>query len=543
MMTTTKVPTVPATSPLADEPQPRSRVGAAELVMRALRNFAGETLLIDDAGSVTYAQFADRAFRGADALRSLGVSAGEPVGLVAANVRGFSEVEYAAVLGGFVRCAEVPRLHPAEVAGMLATAGARVAVVQPDWVEKLECVRDRIPTLEHIVTLGPATADARAWDDLLAAASPEPPATLPQADDDAWVVFTSGTTGEPKGVTFTHGGLANMCRNYHGEVADLDETDVLIHAAPLGHLSGCLFLASMVRGGAQVLMPAFDGRDLLEAVARHRATFLVAVPTMLYALTDLAAELQTDTSSVRRILYGASPMMPDRLVRAIEVFGDVFVQAYGLSEVPAPITLLRVAAHRFDPDGPPPERLRSAGRPIAGAEVRIVDDERREVAPGEVGEIALRADVRMRGYWNRPDLTAAVLDDEGWMYTGDVGRIDEEGYVYIVDRKKDMIVSGGFNVFPTEVEAVISALPGVLEVAVVGAPDDKWGEAIVAVVVLRAGAALTAEDVVAGCREQLAGYKTPKRVEFWDEIPKSPRGKPLRREVRDSFWQDAGRRI
>ncbi|WP_354701593.1 Long-chain-fatty-acid--CoA ligase [Paraconexibacter sp. AEG42_29] len=543
MSTTERIPTVPADSPLALEPAARSRMSVGTLIARALDNFGSETLLIDEDGSVTYAEFRDRVLRGASALKGLGVVHGEPVGLVAANTRGFCEVEYASVLSGFVRCAEVPRLHPTEVAGMFAAAGVRVAVVQPDWVQKLTAVRDRIPTLEHIVTLGPAVDGAAAWDDLLAAAQPEPITDLPAAEDDAWLVFSSGTTGEPKGIVLTHGGLANMVRNIHGEVGELDETDVLVHAAPLGHMSGCLFVASMIRGGAQLLMSSFDGTSLLQAVERHRVTWMIAVPTMLVQLTDLAEELDLDTSSLRRIMYGASPMMPDRLVRAIAVFGDIFVQAYGLSEVPMPMTLLRVSAHRFDPALPPPQRLKSAGRPVVGVELEVVDEQRQPLPRGSVGEIAIRSDVRMRGYWNRPELTAEVLSDDGWFYTGDVGRFDEEGYLYIVDRKKDMIVSGGFNVYPNEVEQAISALPGVLEVAVVGAPDDRWGEAIVAVVVPRPGVTLVPDAIIAGCREQIAGYKCPKSVEVWDEIPKSPRGKPLRRAVRDRFWQDAGRSI
>ena len=525
------------------EPQPRSRMALATVISRALEDFATRTLLIDDDGTVTYREFRDRAHRGANALRALGLRPGELVGIVAANVRGFCEVEYSALLGGFVRCAEVPRLHPNEVAACFATGEVRVAAVQPDWVEKLQAVSDRIPTLEHIVTLGEARAGVPSWDDILAIASPEPPATLPAADDDAWVLFTSGTTGETKGVTLTHGGLANMVRNIHADIGDMDETDVVVHSAPLGHLSGCLFVASLVRGGAQLLMPAFDGRSLLSAVERHRMTWMIAVPTMLNQLTDLALQMGPDTSSLRRILYGASPMMPDRLGKAIKAFGNVLVQAYGLSEVPMPLTVLRQSAHRFDESGPPPARLLSAGRPVTGVELRVVDNERVPLPRGELGEIAVRTDVRMRGYWNRPELTAAAFDADGWFYTGDMGRLDAEGYLHIVDRKKDMILSGGFNVSPTEVEQILSAIPGVLEVTVVGVPDDTWGEAVTAVVVARPGAQLTEAAVIGASREQLAHYKSPKRVEFWDELPKTATGKLMRRSVRDHFWRDSGRSI
>ncbi|MDI9933238.1 AMP-binding protein [Rhodococcus sp. IEGM 1354] len=517
-----------------------SRVTAADLIQRALVNHRHKTALIQGDRRVTYAEFGDRIHRAVNALDALGVRPGEPVGLVAGNIIEFLEVDFACLMGGYVRCAETPRLHPNELIGIFASASIRVVIVEESYLERFETVAAKIPTLEKIVVIGNST-DHTSWDDLLQAASATPPEATPTAGTDGWLIYSSGTTGEPKGSTLTQGSIVGFTRNVLAEICSLDETDVLLHSAPLGHFSGCLAFASLYRGGTQVLLPNFDAEQLLRTVAEHHVTHTVLVPTMLATLTNTARTLGIDVSSLEYMIYGASSIALSQLTAAIETFGNVLVQVYGLTENPMPVTVLPRRAHIFDPDGPAPQRLRSAGRPVAAVEVRLVDDDRHDVPTGSRGEIALRADVRMHGYWGRPDLTAAVFDDDGWFYTGDVGQFDEDGYLYMVDRKKDMIVTGGFNVYPTEVENVIDTVPGVSEVAVVGLPDEQWGEAVTAVVVAdRTAENLTAADVIAAVRAQLAGYKCPKRVEFVDELPKSSRGKVLRRRLREQFSEHPG---
>ncbi|MEU1551058.1 AMP-binding protein [Nocardia sp. NPDC005745] len=524
----------------AEATVPPSHVTAAELIRRALIRHPHQTALIQGERRLTYEQFGDRIFRAAGALHTLGVRPGEPVGLIAGNIIEFLDVDFACLIGGYVRCAEMPRLHPNELVGIFNSAAVRVIIVEQSYLERFQSVSAQIPTLEHIVVIGDSSDHDR-WEDLLEAAPPAPPESTPPAGADAWLIFSSGTTGEPKGVTLTQGGVVNMTRNVLAEIGALDDTDVLLHSAPLGHFSGCLAFASLCRGGTQVLLPSFDTELLLRTVAEHRATYTVVVPTMLAMLTETARSLDIDVSSLKTVLYGASTIAPSQLTAAIETFGNVLVQVYGLSEMPMPLTVLPKSAHVFDPNGPAPQRLRSAGRPAAAVEIRLVDDDRRDVPADARGEIAVRADVRMRGYWGRPDLTAAVVDDQGWLYTGDIGQFDDEGYLYIVDRKKDMIVTGGFNVYPTEVEHVIDSVAGVAEVAVIGLPDQQWGESVTAVVVADTTAAdLTAAAVIAAVRSQLAGYKCPKRVEFVDELPKSARGKVLRRALRDHFADGLG---
>jgi acyl-CoA synthetase (AMP-forming)/AMP-acid ligase II len=264
---------------------------------------------------------------------------------------------------------------------------------------------------------------------------------------------------------------------------------------------------------------------------------------MLNMLVPAVEATGADVSSVRTVVYGGSSISPDRLARAVATFGNVFVQFFGLSETPMPLSALAPRDHRLEVDGTVPTRLASAGRVNPFVELRLRDDEGHDVPRGSVGEIAVRGDVVMAGYWNRPEETAAMIDADGWAATGDLGRIDDEGYLFIVDRKRDMIVSGGYNVYPTEVENAIAALPAVREVAVVGVPDDQWGESILAVVVPESGAELDADAVVAACTERLANYKKPRAVEFVDELPKTGSGKVMRRAIRDRYWLDRERRV
>ena len=541
MTTTTSTTGISTGRPAPDR---SSRVSLATLLQRSYRDNADAAAVIDGGVATTFAAHGRRVRQAVNVFTELGIRPGEPVAFVASNRREFLELDHACVVGGFVRTAEVPRLHPQEIAQVLTDCAARIVVVESEWWPQLESVRDHIPTVEHLVVLGDtAPAGVLAWEPLLAAATDAEPAHAPAPGDDGWILYTSGTTGKPKGVTLTHANLVSMVRNFLAELPPLGPQDVIAHTAPLGHMSGAIGLTGLVRGAAQLTLPRFDPHELLRTVQDHRVSMIVVVPTMLNLLTDAAREGDYDLSSLRTIVYGASTIAPDRLSRAIEVFGDVFLQIYGQSEVVIPVTVLPPADHRARADGSFPPKLASAGRPTPTVELRIVDADRREVAAGEAGEVSVRSDMLMRGYWNQPDTTAEVIDDEGWLYTGDIGRLDDEGYLYIVDRKKDMIISGGFNIYPSEVEAVISALPQVLEVAVVGAPHERWGEQITAVVVRRGGAELSAGDVETACRAALAGYKVPRRIEFHDSLPKNERGKILRRALRDTFWADRERQV
>ncbi len=366
---------------------------------------------------------------------------------------------------------------------------------------------------------------------------------VPEAGDVAALLYTSGTTGRPKGATIMHGNLVAMLRSVQTEVPPIDTSDVVLHVAPLTHMSGGCAFTYFTRGATQTMLPVFDPREVLDAIEQLKVTVIPLVPSMLNRLVEAYEDNPIDASSLRAVIYGGSPIAPDRLARAIKAFGEVFIQLYGLSEAVMPLSALSQRDHRFSEGGSAPSRLASAGRPHPFWELRIIDDDGNELPVGDEGEIIVRGDNVMAGYWNDPEQTAEMIDANGWAHTGDVGRIDEEGYLTIVDRKRDMIVSGGFNVYPTEVENAILTLVGVREAAVVGAPDDRWGEAVTAVVVVRPGHSVTAEEVIAACRENLAAYKAPKDVHFVDELPKSGVGKILRRDVRERFWAERQRRV
>ena len=333
--------------------------------------------------------------------------------------------------------------------------------------------------------------------------------------------FTGGTTNAPKAVTLTTlGETAELAAFLMDLVPDLAPGDRFLHAAPIAHASGAFFLPSLVRGVHQLIMPHFDAAGLITMAAKARATHTFLVPTMLAMIMEEPA-LETADLGFKRICYGASPIAPSLLERAMARFGPVFAQTYGQAESPMVITFLGPEDH---------DRVGSCGRPYTTVDVAIFDDDDRPVPAGEQGEIVCRGTQLMARYWNRPEETAKAFRN-GWLHTGDIGRMDEDGFVYILDRKNDMLISGGYNVYPREIEDVLLAHEGVVEAAVVGLPDEKWGDRVHAVVAGRPG--LDPETVRQFCRERLAGYKCPKSVEIWDALPKSGAGKLLRRAVRD----------
>ena len=369
-----------------------------------------------------------------------------------------------------------------------------------------------------------------------------PPAQWPEIspDDVALLQYTGGTTGLPKGVMLTHGNLyagqlsANMAARRPDEAVGLN-------MAPMFHVGGAgLTLQLMLRLCTQVIIPAFDEIQVLEAIQDEGASETFMVPTMLKRLIEHPRFAEFDTSSLRLVLYGAAPIDDTLLMQSIEKLPRAsFCQLYGMTELSPVVTVLPAWCHHPDE---PAARRRSAGRPVPIAELRIVDAEGRPVPHGTVGEIAVRGPMVMAGYWNQPEQTAEVLRD-GWMHTGDGGVMDDDGFVYVVDRLKDMIVTGGENVYSAEVENAITQLPQVSMCAVIGVPDERWGERVHAVVVLRAGQALDEAALLAHCKAQIAGYKCPRSVEFKAEIPLSPAGKMLKYKLREPYWAGQARRV
>ena len=374
------------------------------------------------------------------------------------------------------------------------------------------------------------------------------PATRPELavdlDDVVMVSATGGTTGLPKGVMNTHRSAQTFCAHFMiGCPYGADEKPVNLAAAPMTHTAGLLSIPCTARGGTVVVVTKPDPAVLLAAIPKHRVTEFFLPPTVIYRLLDIPGLAQkVDFSSLKYFMYGAAPMSVDKLRQAIEVFGPVMTGGYGQTEAPASISYLPPGEHFVDGRVAGDERLSSVGRPNPLVRVEIMGDANQILPQGETGEICVRGDLVMKGYYKAPDKTAETIVD-GWLHTGDIGHLDAEGYLHITDRKKDMIISGGFNVYPSEVEQVIWSHPAVQDCAVIGVPDATWGEAVKAVVELNAGQSATAEELIALCKERLGSVKAPKSIDFVASLPRSPVGKVLKKDLRAQYWQGHKTRI
>ena len=502
-----------------------------ELIRRGARYFAERTAVYFEEESLTFGEVDQLSNRFAHVLARNGISRGGRLAILANNSLYTMPVDFACVKAGAARTPLNSRLSMDEHEHMLRDTEARAVIYDAELADRAEVLATRIAGLTML-----GLGSNRCGPDLLVEARSEPatdPRTHAEPDDVILTVFTSGTTGRLKAAEHTQASYAAMCNNLSTNLPDIRPDDVMLHAASLFHASGCFLLPYWVKGAATAVLAKFEPAEFLNAIARRRVTSTHLVPTMLAMLLGQPEIEKADMASVRTIVYGASPMPVPVIKRALELWGPRFVQYYGQTEAPIFITKLSSEDHAGSVAG---RRLLSCGRPSVDCEIRLIDDKGNDVAPGEQGEIALRAPFVMKGYLNAPDLNDATFIEGGWLRTRDVGRFDEEGYLYLVDRTSDMIITGGYNVYPREVEDALMAHPSVLECAVVGAPHEKWVEAVTAFVVLRANGGTTEDELIEFTRERLASYKVPKSVRFIEEIPKSAVGKVLRRALRESLW-------
>ncbi|MGH9080313.1 MAG: long-chain-fatty-acid--CoA ligase [Acidimicrobiales bacterium] len=483
-----------------------------------------------------------RAKRVSRSLAADGVGAGDRVAFLDRNGIEYFEVFFGCALLGAVSVAVNWRLAPSEMGVILEDAGASVLFYGPDYVAEVKELAPTVSCVRSWVGL----EDLPDWRDGDRAAEPEDPGFEPGPDDTVTQLYTSGTTGLPKGAMI--GGRNLSCLLTEADqVFNIGSDTVSLVAMPLFHIGGTGWaLSGMSRGGHSVILRDVDPATMLALIEEHRITETFVVPAVLMALLA-APELATaDLSSLRTVFYGASPISEDVLVRSMGALGCDFAQVYGLTETSGAITSLMPGEH--DPNGPRSGLLRSAGRPFDHVELRIADTETgAELPVGEVGEVWTRSSQNMLGYWNREAETADVLSDDGWFRTGDAGWLDAEGYLFLHDRIKDMIVSGGENIYPAEVENALLAHPGVADAAVIGVPDDRWGETVKAIVVRSGDASgddeALAADVVAATRARLAHYKCPTSVDFVESLPRNPSGKVLKRQLRQPYWREGERNI
>jgi acyl-CoA synthetase (AMP-forming)/AMP-acid ligase II len=501
----------------------------AHMLLRTARRLPAAPAVIErDRAHLVYAELAHRALKLAATLRTqFAQTPGARVALVMKNNAAYVELLYACWAAGLAAIPVNVKLHPREIAFILDDAAAGVCFVT-EGVDTTAIDAARATPATRFIDV-----DTAEYRKLLGSAQIDVADVA--RDDVAWLFYTSGTTGKPKGVMLTHGNLLAAALNYLADVDDAKPGEHLLHAAPMSHGSG-LYVVPNVSAGCTNLIPASRGFDVAEIdtlLAFAAGTKMFAAPTMVMRLVD---GMRGQAATLKSIIYGGGPMYVSDALRALERFGPRLTQIYGQGESPMTITVLPAAEHIENHDGNQLNRLASVGRAQTGIEIAIFDDNDSALPVDAIGEVCVRGDTVMRGYLNNPEATAKTLA-RGWLHTGDLGRLDASGYLTLVDRSKDLVISGGTNIYPREVEEVLLRHPAVREVAVIGEPDREWGEALVAVVVLRGGAAAEPAALEAICLENLARFKRPKRYVFVDDLPKNAAGKVLKRELRENLKQ------
>ncbi|VTU45144.1 long-chain-fatty-acid--CoA ligase [Variovorax sp. PBL-E5] len=491
----------------------------------------------------TWDEVEERVARAAAGLRALGIAQGDRVALLALNSDRYLESYYAVPWMGGVLVPLNTRLAASDLHYMVNDADAKVICLDESFLHLLPQLREACPGLQHVVYLGDDAAAGQGlwhWDEMVAA-HPRLPDAGSNGTDLAGIFYTGGSTGKPKGVMLSHGNLVSNAVNGCYMIG-YDAASVFLHAAPMCHLTdGMSTVAVTMAAGTHVFIPKFDAAQVLDMVSRHKVTNVTLVPTMIAMILEVPGIERMALSSLRQFMFGSAPMPEATLKRAVEVWPDMlFLHGWGMTELSPIGTMLPMSMRKPAVAG---DRLKSCGQPMPNIDLRVVDPDGNTVAAGVTGEIVVRGPTVMQGYWNKPQETAAAVVD-GWFHTGDAALMDQDGYVYIVDRLKDMIISGGENIYSTEVENAISLMPGVAEAAVIGIPDAKWGERVHAVVVPREGAQLTQEAVTAWTRERIAGYKCPRSVTIRTErLPLSGAGKVLKKELRDPYWAGHGKKL
>ena len=516
----------------------RYKIGTfAHIIHRHALLYPGQEAFVYGSERITFSEFNTRVNSLIHALQTMGAKKGDVIGILSWSCLGHLEAYGAAMKGGFIASPFNTRLREHELEHIINYSEANVLFVGPELIEMANQLRPRLPQVKNFISFEVSAPDMIFHHDLVTTYSKAEPDIQVEEDDPVGIIYTSGTTGVPRGALYTHRRFIDdsqtLAMNMH-----LQPGHKRILITPLFHIAGNThFRSSLYTGGCSIIMKFFSPEATLQAIQNERVTHVDIVPTHLVAMLNLPDIDKYDFSSLEFLWYGGSPMPLEVLKKGIKVFGPIIAQAYGQSETgPAICHLSREDHNVLDRPEKEQKKLRSAGRPDIGVQVRIVDEKGNDVEAGDVGEITVRSKHTMVEYWHKPEESSKTILN-GWVHTGDMGYYDDEGYIYIADRKKDMIISGGENVYPREVEEILYQHPAVLEAAVIGVPDPYWVEKVHAVVEIREGVSTTAEELIAFCKKRIAGYKVPKTIEFVDSLPKNPAGKILKRELREKYWK------
>ena len=517
----------------------------ADVICRNAILYADEEAIKCGQESVTFGQVNERINSLIHALTSMGVKKGDVLGILSWNCLDYADVYGAAMKFGYISSPFNPRLQLDELDYLINYSETNTLFVGPQLVDLFKELKPRIPKVKHFICFENSAPGMLSHRELLAKFPKDEPEIDLKEDDPVFLFYTSGTTGVPRGALYTQRRSMDDTRRF-AVALSLEQGDKHIQIMPLFHVGGTKnFWGYFFVGGSNVIMPqiSFDPAAALQAVQDEKATDIHIVATHLAAFLAMPDVDKYDLSSLKRMFYAASPMPLELLKRGLEKWGPIFMEFYGGTEDGPNVTMLSVKQHGMGLNQPEKQHiLTSAGFPHIGVHVRIVNDSEEDVEPGAVGEIIVYSKGVLQEWWHKPEETAETIKN-GWVHTGDMGRYDEQGYIYIVDRKRDMICSGGENVYPREIEEVLYQHPAVHEAAVFGIPDDYWVEKVHAAITLKPGASATEKDIIEFCKQRLARYKAPKSVEFLEALPKTPSGKILKREMREKYWVGKERRV
>jgi long-chain acyl-CoA synthetase len=507
-----------------------------EILEKSAWSYPKKEAVVGKEMRLTYEQLNERVNRLANSLLELGLKEGERIAILSKNSVHYMELYFAIGKAGGISVPMNWRFRKDELSYILTDSVPKAIFFSSEYLSLIDSLREELKTIVHYILIDGKANWTISFDDLIQNGEPHSPEVDIALDDIAFQFYTSGTTARPKGTLWSHRTAHYNCLNACLEWSYTRDT-ILLAVLPLFHNMGPLAIAGAYIGGTSVILREFEVEKTLETIEKERVTFLIMVPTMIIMMIEHPDIRKYDTSSLRLILYGGAPMPVKPLQKAMEILKCGFHQSFGMTELNA-ICGLKPEDHIMDGSEAKFKRLHSVGTlAVDVVGIKIVDDNGNELSAGKTGEIATKSPSHMLGYWNLPDETAKALRG-GWLYTGDIGYVDEDRYLYITERKKDIIISGGENISSKEVEDVIYSHPAVLEVTVIGVPDDLWGEAVKAVIALKNGKKATEEEIIQFCKHKLAGFKRPKSVDFVESLPKSTVGKILKKEVRKWYLPD-----